>query len=43
MQEISNKGEKISCKHLHLLDKSGRVLPDNVIIKVTQPKAIAKY
>ena len=37
------EGEMIQCKHLCQLDKSGRAPPDKVIIKVAQPKAIAKY
>ena len=36
-------GEMIQRKRLRQLDKSGRVLPDKVIIEVPQPKAIAKY
>jgi hypothetical protein len=35
--------EKISHKHLYQLDKSSQALPDKVIIKVAQPKAITKY
>jgi hypothetical protein len=37
------KGEMIQRKRLCQLDKSGRAAPDKVIIKVPQPKAIAKY
>ncbi len=36
------EGEKISCKCLCQLDNSCRALLDKVIIKVSQPKAIAK-
>jgi hypothetical protein len=35
--------EKISCKRLCQLDKSGWVPPDKVIIKVAQSKVITKY
>ncbi len=37
------EGEMIQRKRLRQLDKSGRVPPDKVIIKVPQTKAIKKY
>ncbi len=39
---LGNRG-MIQRKRLRQLDKSGRAPPDKVIIKVPQPKAIAKY
>ncbi|KAL3815427.1 hypothetical protein ACHAXA_009172 [Cyclostephanos tholiformis] len=37
------KGVMMQRKRLHQLDKSSRAPPEKVIIKVPQPKAIAKY
>jgi hypothetical protein len=37
------EGEKISCKRLRQLDKSGQVPLDKVILEVAQLKAIAKH
>ncbi len=37
------EGEEINCRRLRQLDKSGRALPDMVIISVSQPKAVATY
>jgi hypothetical protein len=37
------EGEMIQRERLRQLDKSGRAPPDKVIIKVPQPKVIAKY